>query len=114
LSRDGAQQNAQQLVQQLLDAGRTMLALPATLDRVLARVEAGEIEIRLAENGPANGRSHRFRRRPADASRIAPAMFVLACSLAAAVVLLLNQVVVASWFCLGLAALAAASLLFRR
>jgi hypothetical protein len=39
---------------------------------------------------------------------------VFAASLAAAVVLLLNQLVLASWFCLGLAALAAASLLFRR
>jgi predicted unusual protein kinase regulating ubiquinone biosynthesis (AarF/ABC1/UbiB family) len=115
LSRDGAQQSAQQLVQQVLDAGRTMLALPATLDRVLARVEAGEIEIRLAEDGLASGRQSRFRRRPAGPrGGSALAMFVFACSLAAAVVLLLNQVVVASWFCLGLAALAAASLLFRR
>jgi predicted unusual protein kinase regulating ubiquinone biosynthesis (AarF/ABC1/UbiB family) len=116
LSRDGAQQNAQQLVQQVLDAGRTMLALPATLDRVLARVEAGELEIHVAENGLANGRASRHRRRPAGsrAGGSGLAMFVFACSLIAAVVLLLNQVIVAAWFCLGLATLAAASLLFRR
>src|SRR6202040_246281 len=54
LSSQGASQSAQQLLTQVLDAGRTMLTLPATLERVLAKVEAGQIEVRLAEDG-ANG-----------------------------------------------------------
>jgi hypothetical protein len=39
---------------------------------------------------------------------------ICAVSLAAGVVLMLNAFVVPAWFCLGLAGLAAASLLFRR
>jgi predicted unusual protein kinase regulating ubiquinone biosynthesis (AarF/ABC1/UbiB family) len=68
LTRDGATQSAQQLVTQLLDAGRTMLTLPATLDRVLARVEAGQVEVRVSEDG-RNGRGRNGRGRRSTGAR---------------------------------------------
>src|SRR5690349_321508 len=40
LSPEGASRNAQQVLTQALDASRTLLALPATLERVLSKVEA--------------------------------------------------------------------------
>ncbi|MCA1646789.1 MAG: AarF/ABC1/UbiB kinase family protein [Chloroflexi bacterium] len=118
LSRDGAGQSAQQLLSQVLDAGRTMLTLPATLERVLARVEAGQIEVRLAEdavNGSSRGRSGRRRRfggRP-ESGGLAGAL-VVGVSVAAGVVLMLNQALLPGWFCLGVAGLAALSLVVRR
>src|SRR5258707_11453546 len=62
LSRDGASQTAQQIGTQLLAAGRTLLVLPTTLERVLSKIEAGQIEIRVAEDG-RNGTSRGGRRR---------------------------------------------------
>src|SRR5438067_7863972 len=118
LSRDGAGQNAQQLLTQMLDAGRTMLTLPATLERVLAKVEAGQIEVRLAEdglNGAGRGRFGRQRRlagRPESGGLASAAM--LAVPAAAGVVLMVNQLLVPGWFCFGLAGLAALSFIFRR
>ena len=118
LSRDGATQSAQQLLSQALDAGRTMLTLPATLERVLARVEAGQIEVRLAEdgvNGTGLGRAGRRRRngaRAEPAGLAGAAMFSV--SVAAGALLLMNQLLVPGWFCLALAGISALSIFMRR
>jgi len=118
LNREGANQTAQQLLTQLLDAGRTMLALPATVERVLTRIEAGQLEVHLAENG-RNGtsRSPAVRgRRPVSAARsngLATLLMGVA-GLAAGVVLAMNQLIIPSWFCLGIGGLAVLSLLLRR
>ena len=118
LSRDGASQSAQQLLTQVLDAGRTMLTLPATLERVLARVEAGQIEVRLAEdgqNGTGGGRNGRGRRQAARGQSGGLAgTLMFGVSVAAGVVLMMNQLIVPGWFCFGLAGVAALGLVFRR
>jgi predicted unusual protein kinase regulating ubiquinone biosynthesis (AarF/ABC1/UbiB family) len=117
LSGQGASQNAQQLLSQVLDAGRTMLVLPATLERVLARLEAGQIAVRIADdpgNGTARGNISRSRRGPGRQESGLLRAAICVASLAAGAVLLLSQLVVPGWFCLGLAGLAAASLLLRR
>jgi predicted unusual protein kinase regulating ubiquinone biosynthesis (AarF/ABC1/UbiB family) len=118
LSRDGASQNAQQLLSQMLDAGRTMLTLPATLERVLAKVEAGQIEVRLGEdglNGAGRGRFGRSRRVSArqDSTGVGGAAIV-AVSVAAGAFLMMNQLLIPGWFCFGLAGIAALSFTFRR
>jgi predicted unusual protein kinase regulating ubiquinone biosynthesis (AarF/ABC1/UbiB family) len=118
LGRDSANQTAQQVLTQLLDAGRTMLTLPATFDRVLTKFEAGQLEIRVAENG-RNGTG----RRPASRSQrpAGPQVFggfaalILGLAgLAAGVELALNQQMIAAWFCFGVGGLATLSLLLRR
>jgi predicted unusual protein kinase regulating ubiquinone biosynthesis (AarF/ABC1/UbiB family) len=118
LSRDGANQTAQQLLTQLLDAGRTLLTLPVTFERVLSRIEAGQLEVRIAEDGrdgTATTFATRVRRRAARQPASSLAAFVISlASLAAGVLLALNTLMLPAWFCLGLAALAAASLLLRR
>ena len=117
LTRDGASQNAQQIFTQVVDAGRTMLTLPATLERVLARVEAGQIEVRLNEDGVNGTARGRFGRRRGsarqDASGIGSA-FIVAVSVAAGAVLMMNQLLVPGWFCFALAGVAALSFTFRR
>jgi predicted unusual protein kinase regulating ubiquinone biosynthesis (AarF/ABC1/UbiB family) len=115
LSRDGASQSAQQILTQLLDAGRTMLVLPATLERVLSKVEAGQIEVQIAEDS-RNGTGRGARRRGGASRENGGLSKAAICvvSLAAGLVLMLNMFVVPAWFCFGLAGLAAASLLLRR
>jgi hypothetical protein len=114
LSPNGA---AQQIFRQLVDAGRLLLLLPGTVERVLTKVEAGEIEIRIAEDG-RNGLGHYRAVRVGRAARsvvgVVAGLLVAAAGFAAGVVLMLNQLATPAWFCLGLAALATLSLAFRR
>jgi predicted unusual protein kinase regulating ubiquinone biosynthesis (AarF/ABC1/UbiB family) len=118
LNREAAGQNAQQILTQVLDAGRTSLTLPATLERVLSKIEGGQIEIRLAEdgrNGTTRGRFTRgFRAGPQSRAGGVTGVAICTAALAAGVVLTMNQYAIAGWFCLGLAAIAALSLLVRR
>jgi len=117
LTRDGASQNAQQIFTQLLDAGRTMLTLPQTLERVLAKVEAGQIEVRLSEdglNGAARGRFGRRRGGSGQAPSGLSGAAIVTVSVAAGAMLMMNQLLVPGWFCFALAGVAALSFTFRR
>ena len=118
LNRDGANQTAQQLLTQMLDAGRTLLTLPVTVERVLSRIEAGQLEVRIAEDG-RDGRptatAGRARRRVGRPPLNGLAVFAISlASLAAGVELALSQLLLPAWFCLILAALSAGALLIRR
>ena len=112
LDAEGAQQTLQQLFHDLLDAGRAWLALPRSLEQVMTRLEAGQIEVKLASNRPDGRIRMRWIRggREGDASLAAhsfawPLMF--AASLAGGIFLLTNaHQSAASWFCFGLAGLA--------
>jgi hypothetical protein len=100
----------------MLDAGRVTLTLPSTLDRVLSKLETGQLAIRVGEdgmNGSSGGGGRRLRRAAAarQASRVAVPLLVCLGGLAAGVVLTLNQYPVPGWFCLGLGAVAALRLL---
>jgi predicted unusual protein kinase regulating ubiquinone biosynthesis (AarF/ABC1/UbiB family) len=112
LDREGAGQTAQQVLRQLADAGRIALALPATLERVLGKIEAGEMEVHVAENGTQRGA--RRASAPRRTSGIFVPLLVCLAALASGTVLTLNAVTTAGWFCLALAALAALTLLLRR
>jgi predicted unusual protein kinase regulating ubiquinone biosynthesis (AarF/ABC1/UbiB family) len=117
LSREGVEETVEQAIRQLLASGRSLLAIPATLENVLSKFETGQIEVRLADSS-RNTRSRRrgWRRGSADAqadgSRVATS-FVFAGSLAAGVGLSLAHLTAAGWFCLGLAALTALSSVLR-
>jgi predicted unusual protein kinase regulating ubiquinone biosynthesis (AarF/ABC1/UbiB family) len=113
LDRQGANQTAREVFQQVLDAGRIALALPATMERVLSKLEAGQLEIRVAEDGVGPSAPARGRRAPYRSANLVP-MLVCMTAFISGVVLTLNQVVLAGWFCLGVGALAAISLLLRR
>jgi predicted unusual protein kinase regulating ubiquinone biosynthesis (AarF/ABC1/UbiB family) len=118
LGRDGATQTAQQVLTQLMDASRTLLTLPATLDRVLSKVEAGQLQVQIAEDS-RNGTTRGFvSRRQRVASRQASGglatLGICVAGIGAGVVLALNQLMIPSWFCFGLAGVAVLSLLLRR
>ncbi|MGH2364344.1 MAG: ABC1 kinase family protein [Chloroflexota bacterium] len=115
LDSAGAGEAAQQVLRQLLDAGRVLLALPATMDRVLSRIETGQLEVKVAQNG---GRAGRRRTRSGNGRDMSlgarlswTTMFVAAT--AAGAILSVGGVTSASWFCFALAAGTALALIFR-
>ena len=46
----------QEILNQLVDTGRILLTLPRSLERVVTKLETGQIEVKLADS-PRNGRS---------------------------------------------------------
>lgn len=118
LSRDGIEETVEQTLRQLLTVGRTLLTVPAALERVLSKFETGQIEVRLAD-GSRDGQSRRrgWRRAaitaPATGSGLATAVIVLG-ALAAGVTLTVVHLTAAGWFCLGLAGFSAVVWALRR
>jgi predicted unusual protein kinase regulating ubiquinone biosynthesis (AarF/ABC1/UbiB family) len=106
LDAEGAEQTLKQFFSQVLDAGRAWLSLPRSLEQVMTKLEAGQIEVKLASNGP---RGHRSGRNSSDPSSVGSFtwLFICVASLAGGVFLLTDtHQFIAGWFCLGLAGLA--------
>jgi len=122
LTAEGAGQTIQQILSQLLDTGRTLLTLPGSLERVITKLETGQIEVKLAGNAQ-NGRSRRRGRRRRETSNgngNAPGIggftwaFIFAATLAGGIFLMNVHQPTPGWFCLGLAGVTALGLLVRR
>jgi len=103
-----------------LDTGRTLLTLPGSLERVITKLETGQIEVKLA-GSVQNGRSrHRGRRRRETSNGNAPGIggftwaFMFAATLAGGIFLMSVHQPTPAWFCLGLAGVTALGLLVRR
>src|SRR5713226_3256799 len=111
LDARSAEQTLRQLFNQVLDTGRAWLSLPRSLEQVITRLESGQIEVKLADNGPG-GRMGLRRRGRGTGGLSSLAGFSWLCmfvaSLAGGIFLLTDaQQFVAGWFCFGLAALIA-------
>ena len=124
LDAEGVGQTAQQILTQVLEAGRILLALPRTIEQVIARLEAGQVEVRLAGISPsANGKGRRGRHRSnknglaaaaaAGTDNLALGLVFLG-ALAGGIVLTMAGQVIPGWFCLGLAGVTALGLLLKR
>ena len=125
LDAEGASQTIQEILNQLLDTGRTLLALPRSLERAITRLETGQIEVRLAGIGPAeNGHRRRRGRRgghngvsfegTGTASRTLTWLLMFVASLGGGILLTNMHQMVEGWFCLALAGITALALLVRR
>jgi len=103
----------------LLDTGRVWLSLPHSLEQLIRRFEAGQIEVKLASNGPSGWNGFRGRRRGRGTSGLSglPAftwLFMFVASLAGGIFLLADaHQLGASWFCFGLAGLIALGMLVK-
>jgi predicted unusual protein kinase regulating ubiquinone biosynthesis (AarF/ABC1/UbiB family) len=113
LTGDGAAQTVEQGIRQLLEAGRTLLAIPGSLDRVLAKLDSGQIEVRLGEP-PTGRRGRRGRRADARAAASGAGWLFASISLAAGVALEVEHLPAPGWLCLGLAGCAVLAQLARR
>jgi len=119
LDTASAQQTMQQLFSQLLDAGRVLMTLPRSLEQVIARLETGQIEVKLARNEPSGGVRLHGRRSKRDNGE-SPGMnsftwfFTFVASLAGGIFLLTDaHQFIAAWFCFGLTGLAMLGLLVK-
>ncbi len=121
LDADGAGQTFQQILDQLIETGRILLTLPRSLERVITRIETGQIEVKLAQSTPRRrGRRGRRRGSVAEVSSGGSggglslvAMFAV--SMGGGIFLLTNpHMLVPGWFCLGLAGVTVLGTLLRR
>src|SRR5204862_8320958 len=62
LDAEGSGQTIQEILSQLVDTGRILLTLPRSLERVVTKLETGQIEVKLSDS-TRNGRSRRRGRR---------------------------------------------------
>jgi len=121
LTAEGAGQTIQQILSQLLDTGRILLTLPGSLERVVTKLETGQIEVRLAGSAQ-NGRSRRRgrRRNNGNGNGNAPGVggfawaMMFAATLVGGIFLMNIHQPTPGWFCLGLAGVTVLGLLVRR
>jgi len=121
LTAEGAGQTIQQILSQLLDTGRILLTLPGSLERVITKLETGQIEVRLAGSAQ-NGRSRRRGRRRdnGNGNGNAPGVggfawsLIFAATLVGGIFLMNIHQPTPGWFCLGLAGVTVLGLLVRK
>ena len=118
LDAAGIGQTTQQILGQLLDAGKILLTLPHTLDQLISKIDAGQLEVQVGV-GSFSRHPRRHRRRN-DLPMTRPRgnglslLFVFALSLASGIYLLNNlHQPIEGWFCLILAALTALTMIFK-
>jgi predicted unusual protein kinase regulating ubiquinone biosynthesis (AarF/ABC1/UbiB family) len=118
LDAASAERTVQQLFGQLLDTGRVLLALPRSLEQVIAKLESGQIEVKLASNEPSGWVRLRGRRRDKGESPgiySCTWLFTFVASLAGGIFLLTDaHQFIAAWFCFGLTGLAMLGWLMKR
>ncbi len=119
LDGEGIGQTAQELLNQALDTGRTLLALPRALEQIITKLETGQIEVKLASDRPKDRIRFRFGRNGGGGSTASGSggiswslMFIAA--LAGGIYLTTAHLMVPAWFCLGLACVTMLGLFLRR
>jgi predicted unusual protein kinase regulating ubiquinone biosynthesis (AarF/ABC1/UbiB family) len=104
-------QTLQQLLSQLLETVNILLKLPRSLERILTKLEAGQLEIRIGL-GESQGRPRRSDS-ATSAQHLALALIFIA-SLAGSYLFTYTHDPVLTWFCMVLAAIIGLRLILRR
>ena len=124
LDADNVGQTLQSILSQMLDTGRILLKLPAQLERVVTRLETGQIEVKTS-SGPPPGRARRHGRGRGSGNGNGhnngsegfgglTALLAFAASLGGGILLIDIHQTIASWVFLGLAGLMGLRMVFRR
>ncbi len=121
LNTEDIGQAMQEILNQVLDTGRILLALPRSMERVISKLETGLIEVRMAEADRSGRRRRRGRGRARENGNEASSglggfswVLVFAAELAGGIALTMLHQVIPGWFCLGLAGITALGLLIKR
>lgn len=118
LDSEGARQTIQSVLNQLLEAGRILLKLPADLERVITRLETGQIEVKTdASVHPARSRRGRNGNQATSSGEgpgVLASVVTFMASLGGGILLTNAHQVIPGWIFLGLAGLMGLRLLFRR
>lgn len=120
LGEDDLSETVQEIFQQVLSSGRVLLTLPNAVERMITRIETGQVEVKLA-NLPGGRRTRRRGRRGAVAVEASNGgggtvslTLAFVASMAGGVYLTVAHLTTPGWFCLGLSAVTALGLLLRR
>lgn len=122
LDSEGTGETIQQILTQVVETGRVLLALPRSLEQLISKIETGQIEVKIADGQSRERvRFRGFRRRGNTASYSSSGSgglawaFMFAVSVAGAVYLMANaHQMLPGWFCLGFAGFTALGMLIRR
>jgi len=120
LDAAGVSQTVQDILKQLLEAGRILLKLPGELEQIITKLDSGQIEVKTdasvhrprAHRGPPGRRSNGAVSSPGMGLFTSFLTFVT--SLGGGILLTNAHQVIAGWIFLGLAGLLGLRLLFRR
>jgi predicted unusual protein kinase regulating ubiquinone biosynthesis (AarF/ABC1/UbiB family) len=111
------EQTVEQLLAQLLEAGRILLNMPRTLEQLMNKLDAGQLEVK-AHLGLPEGKSDQRKVLNLSGSTSGINSFavivVFVISITGGILLDNAHHMITSWFCFGLAAITALRLLFRR
>jgi predicted unusual protein kinase regulating ubiquinone biosynthesis (AarF/ABC1/UbiB family) len=107
LDAKGTSDTVQEFLRQILENARIAATLPRSVERLITRIETGQLEMRLADL-PANTTANGY-----NGGRI-PLMLMFLGSLGGGVYLTKVQRKIPAWFCLGLAGLTAVGSLLRK
>ena len=113
LDAGGVGRTAQDILSRLVENGRILLDLPRAMDRVIRKLETGQIEVRTADG---RGRGRRGRRgNGADAARGGLGLTVaFLAALVGGIWLAAAHLAGPSWLCLGIAGAAMLGMILRR
>jgi predicted unusual protein kinase regulating ubiquinone biosynthesis (AarF/ABC1/UbiB family) len=119
LDAEGARETIQGILNQLLEAGRILLKLPADLERVITKLDTGQIEVKTdasVQVGHARrgGRNGNHRNGNSSGSGALASVVTFMASLGGGILLTDAHQVIPGWIFLGLAGLMGLRLLFRR
>jgi predicted unusual protein kinase regulating ubiquinone biosynthesis (AarF/ABC1/UbiB family) len=119
----GVGETAQEILTQLLSASRTLLALPGSVERLITKIDTGQVEIRLG-NVPTVGRRRTRLRRdesravatttPSSLGGNTSLTLMFLASLGGGIYLLKSPTKAPAWFCLALAGVTAVGNLLKR
>ncbi len=121
LDAEGVGQTIQDILQQLLETGRVLLKLPKELERVINKLDTGQIEVktdasikvgRSRRNG--NGRRGNGKNDNSAGTAVLTSFLTFVASLGGGILLTNAHQMIAGWIFLGLAGLLGLRLLFRR
>jgi predicted unusual protein kinase regulating ubiquinone biosynthesis (AarF/ABC1/UbiB family) len=106
LDAKGAKETLQDLTRQAIESARVAVSLPRSIEKLITRIEAGQVEVRLA-NLPLNSTTNGHK------GGHIPTTLIFLGSLGGGVYLTKAQRKAPAWFCLGLAGLTALGSLLR-
>src|SRR5216683_1155240 len=104
-------QTLQQLLSQLLETATILLKLPRSLERILTKLETGQIEIRI---GLGESRGRLRRSDSAGSAHVFSLTLAFVASLAGSYLFTFPHDIILTWFCLILAAIIGLRLILRR
>ncbi len=123
LDAKGVGDTAQEVLTQLLNTSRTLLALPGEFEKLISKIDTGQVEVKLANvptvgrrsrrRGPGPRRNTEITATPSLGGSTSLTLMFLA-SLGGGIYLLKSPTKAPAWFCLGMAGVTALGNLLKR